>query len=44
MACLMPEHDMFVLMIVMLGIGILRSVNFCFHGFFCTYHLWMMLF
>jgi hypothetical protein len=33
MACLMPEHDMFVLMIAMLGIGILCSVIFLFSWF-----------
>jgi hypothetical protein len=36
MACLMPEHDMFVLMIAMLGIGILCSVIFLF--------LWFLLY
>jgi hypothetical protein len=33
MACLMPEHDMFVLMIAMLGIGILCSVIVLFSWF-----------
>lgn len=46
MACLMPGHDMFFLMIATLGMGSMCAIIVCFLGFFCTNAswLWVILF
>lgn len=41
MACLMPGHDMFFLMIATLGMGSMCAIIVCFLGFFCTNASWL---